>query len=286
MPLKDFSEVYEMKIEEIRPVIRFANRCEYTVAHAPAKTYDSRLLYITDGSGSITVGGESMEISRGLLIIFQGGTSYKFAPKESFSAFAVDFDLYEGYSTDELIIPVPAVMFDKNKLHERVEFEDSEFLRDAFLGHVHAGIAEDLRRLVEEYNSGRLYSKRRAEMMLGSIILELARSVTQRSKGAKSAERVLDYISEHYREPITNTSIAAYFGHEPCYLNRTVKQHLGSSIHRLVNKKRVEEGIKLLLTTDLVLDEIAERVGFSSASHFSKRCKDITGNNPSFYKNY
>ncbi len=275
-----------MKIEEIRPVIRFADRYEYTVTCAPSKTYDSRLLYIMDGGGNITVAGESMEISRGLLVMFQGGTSYKIAPKNSFIAFAVDFDLYEGYNTDELIIPVPAVLFDKNRLHTRVEFEDSDFLSEPFSEHVHAGIGEDLRRLVEEYNSGRLYSKRRAEMMLGSIILELARSVKQRSKGAKSAERVLDYISEHYREPISNASIAAVFGHEPCYLNRTVKQHLGSSIHRLVNKKRVEEGIKLLLTTDLVLDEIAERVGFSSASHFSKRCKDITGNNPSFYKNH
>jgi AraC-like DNA-binding protein len=53
-----------------------------------------------------------------------------------------------------------------------------------------------------------------------------------------------------------------------------------------VNKKRVEEGVKLLLTTDLILDEIAERIGFSSASHFSKRCKEITGNNPSFYRSH
>ncbi len=274
-----------MKIEEMRPVIRFADRYEYTSARPLSKTYDSRLVYITDGKGSVTVEGESVEIEKGLIVLFQGGSSYKLDPKERFSALAVDFDLYEGYNCDSLILPVPESLFDDSKLHTRIRFEDSDFLCKPIMIKTHASIGDDLRRLIEEYNSGRLYSKKRAEMMLASLLFELARSISQRSKGARSAERVLDYIAEHYCEPISNASIAAVFGHEACYLNRTVKEHCGSSIHRLVNKKRVEEGIKLLLTTDLVLDEIAERVGFSSASHFSKRCKDVTGNNPSFYRN-
>ena len=275
-----------MKIEEMRPVIRFANRCEYTGTRPLSRTYDSRLLYITDGSGSVTIEGESMEIEKGVLLMFQGGVSYKFEPKNRFSALAVDFDLLEGYSCENLILPVPAALFDESNLHTRVEFEDSEFLSKPILTKTHASVGDDLHAIVEEYNSGRLYSKKRAEIMFASLLLWLARSLSQRSKSAKSAEKVLDYIAEHYSEPISNTSIAAVFGHEPCYLNRTVKQHFGSSIHRLVNKKRVEEGVKLLLTTDLILDEIAERIGFSSASHFSKRCKEITGNNPSFYRSH
>lgn len=270
----------------MRPVIRFANRCEYTGTRPLSRTYDSRLVYITDGMGSVTVENESMEIEKGVLLMFQGGVSYKFEPKNRFSALAVDFDLLEGYSCESLILPVPVALFDESKLHTRVEFEDSEFLSKPILTKTHASVGDDLHAIVEEYNSGRLYSKKRAEIMFASLLLWLARSLSQRSKSAKSAEKVLDYIAEHYSEPISNTSIAAVFGHEPCYLNRTVKQHFGSSIHRLVNKKRVEEGVKLLLTTDLILDEIAERIGFSSASHFSKRCKEITGNNPSFYRNH
>ncbi len=80
-----------MKTEEIRPSIRFADKCVYTCARALSKTYDSRLIYIIDGAGSITVDGESHTIEKGLLIIFQGGVPYKFEPKYVFSAFAVDF---------------------------------------------------------------------------------------------------------------------------------------------------------------------------------------------------
>ena len=273
-----------MKIEEINPTIRFADRFEYTTSRPLSKTYDSRLIYVIDGAGSITVADKSESIRRGLLVLFQSGVPYKFEPKPSFVAFAVDFDLVGGYPCAGFTLPVISSAFDEQKAHERAYFDDNSFLQEPFLSHVHSGIGDDVRRLVEEYNSGRQFSKRRAEVMLASLFFELARTLTQSSKGAKLAERVVEYISEHYREPITNKGIAAHFGHEPCYLNRTVKFNTGMPIHRLLLKKRVEEGVKLLLATDLTLEEIAERVGFCTASHFSNRCKEISGKSPSFYR--
>ncbi len=275
-----------MKIEEISPAIRFADRFEYTCARPLSKTYDSRLLYITSGSGSITVDGKSAAAERGLLVLFQGGVPYKFEPSPAFVAFAVDFDLSAGYECGGFLLPCPTALFDEQRLHARAAFEDSDFLSAPFMAEVNAGIGEDIRRLTEEYNSGKLFSKKRAELMLGGVLLELARRAAQRTKGARCAERAVAYIGEHYRESVSNEDIAAALGHEACYLNRTVKLYTGSSIHRLLNKKRVEEGVKLLLATDLSVDEIAERVGFCSASHFSKRCKDILGNSPSFYRKY
>ena len=121
--------------------------------------------------------------------------------------------------------------------------------------------------------------------MLAEIILDVARRFSSVAKGGRSAAKVSEYISEHCLEPITNAQIARAFGHEPCYLNRIVKQYTGYSIHKLIIKKRVEAGIKLLISTDLSVEEIADKCGFCSSAHFSKRCKDVTGNPPSFYKN-
>ncbi|MBR2466801.1 MAG: helix-turn-helix transcriptional regulator [Clostridia bacterium] len=275
-----------MRIEDISARIRFADRFEYTCSRPLSKTYDSRLLYITGGEGNISVGGRYVRAEKGMLIAFQGGTPYKIEPCPSFSAFAVDFDLCEGYKCEGFLFPVLTELFDEEKLHKRVYFENSDFLAVPFAEHVHSGIEEDIRRLVEEYNSGRTFSGRRAELILNGVFLELADSLTLRTKGAKCAKRVCDYISEHYREPLSNESVARAFGHEPCYLNRTVKLNTGMPIHKLLTKKRVDEGVKLLLTTDLSLEQIAERVGFCTASHFSKRCKDVTGNMPSFYRKH
>lgn len=274
-----------MRVEEITPKIRFADRLEYTGARTLSKTYDSRLIYVTDGCGTFFLEGRSIKIESGILIIFQGGAAYKFEPEPSFTAYAVDFDLTAEYGRDGgFLPPLPLSLFDKRLVHRFIRFENSELLAEPFAEAVHSGIGENVRALVEEYTSGRLFSTERAELMLGGLLLDLARRFSPLGKGARCAEAVVEYVADHYHEPITNTLVARVFGHDPCYLGRIVKLHTGCPIHRLVTKKRVEVGVKLLLTTDLSLDEIAERVGFYSAAHFSKRCKSVTGNSPSYYR--
>ena len=74
------------------------------------------------------------------------------------------------------------------------------------------------------------------------------------------------------------------FNYDSCYLNRIVKNYTGLSLHAFVLKYRVDMGVKLLLTTDYTLDDIAEKTGFFSASHFLIRCKELTGHLPSHYR--
>ena len=274
-----------MKIEEIRPRIRFADRLEYTAARAFSKTYDSRMLYITDGSGTITVGERECPIEAGLLVIFQGGVPYSFSPDPSFFAFAVDFDLIGEYDVSAgFLAPRPLKLYDEALLHKVAAFENSSFLAEPLIMRDVPGVGEEIRALVEEYTSARRFSRERAELMLGCLLLDLERRALASSKTEICCARVMEYIAEHYAEPITNVSLARTFGHDPCYLGRVVKQHTGGTIHSLLIQKRVEVGVKLLLTSDMTLDIIAEKVGFCSAAHFSRRCKSITGNNPSHYR--
>lgn len=274
-----------MLIENIRPRIRFADKMEYTAARRLSKTYDSRMLYVIDGDGIITVGNIEKRVERGLLIVFQSGVPYKFTPRPSFTAYAIDFDLTPDYSTDEgFYPPASARFFDEERRHDHIVFDNSELLSSPFAEIVRPSVAENIRILVEEYKSERLFCKARSEFMLAAVILDLGRRFSPVAKRERTAAKVSEYITEHLAEPITNISVARVFGHDPCYLNRIVKQHTGYSIHKLLVKKRVEEGIKLLVSSDLTLEAIAERCGFCSAAHFSRRCKEMMGNVPSYYK--
>jgi AraC-like DNA-binding protein len=274
-----------MRFADIKPRIRFADRLEYTAARPLSRTYDSRLLYVVSGAGEITVGGTNHKIEPGLLIIFQCGVAYRFSPSPSFVAYAVDFDAVEGFSTDGGFLP-PALEsgFDPSAIHGWVEFEDSDFLKTPFVCKVPHAVGEELRAIAQEYTAGARHSKERAQMMLYCTLLDLERRFFVLSKAERTASAVLDYISEHYLEDLSNEGIARVFGHDPCYLGRVVKLYTGSPIHRLLIKKRVDVGVKLLLTTDMTLDEIAERTGFCSAAHFSRRCRALTGNPPSYYR--
>jgi AraC family transcriptional regulator len=61
---------------------------------------------------------------------------------------------------------------------------------------------------------------------------------------------------------------------------RLFKQVVGVTPHAYLASVRLERAMKLLLTTDLSLLEISQRVGYASQSHFTKVFKSLTGMTP------
>ncbi|MNI86295.1 HTH-type transcriptional regulator YesS [compost metagenome] len=70
----------------------------------------------------------------------------------------------------------------------------------------------------------------------------------------------------------------------PNYLSYLFKKIKGMNLWDYVTKLRMEEGKRLLLTTDMRRYEIAEAVGYESPEHFSKIFKKHFGISPSEVK--
>ena len=56
------------------------------------------------------------------------------------------------------------------------------------------------------------------------------------------------------------------------------------TVSSYINSKRVERSTELLRKTDLSMEDISQRVGFSSASYYSKIFKKHTGTTPLQYR--
>ena len=274
-----------MRFSQINPAIRFADRLLYTNERRLSKTYDCRLLYILEGEGEIYLDGEVYLLRPGTLVLFQAETAYRFTSRPRFLAIAVDFDLTGEFETDSgALSPAPIARFDPSASHGRFAFEDTDFLSVAYVnadGRRHLPFLETI---LDEYRGRRPYFAELASLRLKEQLLLLARSGFAAEGSARTAERVVAYISEHYAEPLTNESIAAVFGHDAAYLGRAVKRYTGEPLHRLLVRRRVAGAIRLLLTTDEPLEVIAEQVGFYGAAHLCAKCKALTGNSPSFYR--
>jgi AraC-like DNA-binding protein len=180
--------------------------------------------------------------------------------------------------------PVPISSFDPTASHGRFVFEDTDFLSVAYINADGRRHLPALEAILDEQRGRRPFFAELSALRLKELLLLLARSGFATDGSARTAERVVAYISEHYAEPLTNASIAAVFGHDVAYLGRAVKRYTGEPIHRLLVRRRVEGAIRLLLTTDEPLERIAEQVGFYGAAHLCAKCKALTGNPPSFYR--
>jgi two-component system response regulator YesN len=97
-------------------------------------------------------------------------------------------------------------------------------------------------------------------------------------RGRKVVQDALDCISEDLYSPELSLGFVAQkiFANES-YLSRVFKKEVGQSFIEYVLKKRIEESIRLLNTTDDKVYEIAEKVGFKDSHYFSLCFKKVTG---------
>ncbi|KKK38671.1 hypothetical protein WQ57_06660 [Mesobacillus campisalis] len=97
-------------------------------------------------------------------------------------------------------------------------------------------------------------------------------------------KKVMDYIREHYAEPLTLTEVARHFHFNPSYLSTYFSTHNQESFVEYVNRIRIEEASRLLVHGSAPISEISGMVGFSDHSYFCKVFKKSTGLSPSQYR--
>ena len=88
------------------------------------------------------------------------------------------------------------------------------------------------------------------------------------------------YIDENLSDELTVDSISKATNISKSVLYRNFDYHLGMTVSEYINLKRVEEAVGLLIKTDLSIDEIARKVGFSSATYFVSVFKRLKGSTP------
>ncbi len=97
-------------------------------------------------------------------------------------------------------------------------------------------------------------------------------------------KKVLAYIRDHYRHPVTLGELAAVAGMSPKYFCRIFSQMTGKTPIEYLNYFRIEQaGEKLLLTEDSIT-EIALDCGFNDMSYFSKTFTRYKGVCPGVFR--
>jgi AraC-like DNA-binding protein len=98
------------------------------------------------------------------------------------------------------------------------------------------------------------------------------------------SERVLRFVQEHYRRPITEASVAREFGQSPSAFSRFFAREFGRSFSRYVAELRVANASNLLLTESLKVREIAEQVGFRTVASLNRHFRAVKMTTPLAYR--
>lgn len=93
-------------------------------------------------------------------------------------------------------------------------------------------------------------------------------------------EQARMYIHAHLDETLTLERIAGVVAISPAYLIRLFQAHLHTTPMHYLWQQRVAKGVELLEQTGLAVSAIAERCGFVSRYHFSRRIRETVGASP------
>ena len=91
---------------------------------------------------------------------------------------------------------------------------------------------------------------------------------------------VKQYMKDHFREDIDRGDIAAVAFITPNYLSKRFRAETGMSLREYINKLRIDDSKRMLLTTSLPISTIAMEVGFGNISYFSTVFRKHTGISP------
>jgi len=99
----------------------------------------------------------------------------------------------------------------------------------------------------------------------------------------REREKVMDaqrIILNNLDQPLTIRELSREVGMNECYLKKGFKAMFGKTIHEYLQYQRIEQAKELLQQKNLTVNEVAFRLGFGSASHFSTSFKKIAGIKP------
>ena len=233
------------------------------------------IIYMQEGSLDVTVESESFTIQKEDCIVINGNVlhSTKCTSPNTAILLQIPLDFMEKYIPDlgQLIF-----LFDFRIKDQRQQTKQAMLKT----------ILEQLQIINDVRPDGYL-------LRFNSLIFELLfqlyhnfavkilqNNTSQEKKDMDRLEPVLDYISEHYREPISLNEIAEVACLQTGYFCRFFKKKMGITFLEYQNEYRLSFIYRDLITTRDPVHVILERHGFTNYKLFRRMFLEHFGNTP------
>jgi AraC family transcriptional regulator, transcriptional activator of pobA len=271
-------------------VLRFPSRIEPPSgghAHGEAHTHDFlALAYFQRGGGSMRLGNREWQIEAGDAYVIAPGEVVGLWAGKSGSHRAAGWTVF--FSPEVLGDQAPGAF-----LSWRAHPLLFPFVGGAAGGAQRLKVPPEERRSWSERFSaldaelrGRRDGYREAVLShLTLLLVELSRLAADvvgdlRLKDEPLLAGVFGFIEERYREPISLKDVARAVGLTPGHLTTLVRRKTGRTVLEWIVERRMAEARRLLVETDLSVEEVGRGVGYGDAGYFARAFRRTHGTTP------
>nr|WP_315298799.1 AraC family transcriptional regulator [Raoultella terrigena] len=97
-------------------------------------------------------------------------------------------------------------------------------------------------------------------------------------------DEIKSHIDSHYHTDISRESVAETFNISPGYLSRLFSKESDVKFNEYLKLTRISRSKTLLTSTNLKINEVSEKCGFTDTNYFSKVFRDINDCTPLEYR--
>jgi len=114
--------------------------------------------------------------------------------------------------------------------------------------------------------------------------LNTARAAMDSTEMDPRVERMLEWIQNHFAEPITQAQAAAEMKMSPAAFSRWFKARVGRVFQDYLNELRVAKVCGELTESEENVTQVAFRCGYNNLANFNRRFREITGLTPTKFR--
>lgn len=114
-------------------------------------------------------------------------------------------------------------------------------------------------------------------------LMQISKEISINSNNS-SIKRIVKYVDTNYYKDLKLETLAEIFNYNSAYLGKIFKNYTGVSFNTYLDKRRIDEGKKLLLEKNLKVYEVCELIGYKNIDYFHSKFKKYVGVSPLNYK--
>lgn len=120
--------------------------------------------------------------------------------------------------------------------------------------------------------------------LLGEKIAELQQHLEKNLNRVDIVEEMMQYTRKYYHEDLSLKRIADYFNYNSAYLGKKFRRETNKTYLSFLEEVRMQKAGELLQNSNLMVYEVAEKVGYTNVDYFYKKFKNFYNVSPNEYR--